>query len=407
MKVGFIGLGKLGLPVALAVENKGHEVCGYDTNPDIAELFKKSGEQRVMPNKEAGAQELLERSNITICSSTSDVIANSDLVFLPVQTPHQVRFEGIMPIPAYREDFDYSYLEQAVREVSHACETLCKPITLVIISTVLPGTIEKRITPLLSKHIKLVYNPFFIAMGTVIQDFLNPEFVLLGADTDIADVEVFYKTIHNKPLFKTSIKTAELIKVSYNTFIGMKIVFINTLMEICHKTGAHVDDVSDALALATDRLISPKYMRAGMGDGGGCHPRDNIAMSWLASELGLSHNFFEDIMAARENQTKFLISLIESAHNLTGLPIIILGKAFKPETDLTTGSPAMLLSYMLPYDHIHVEDIGPDITTPAVYFIGTKHARYIGYSFPTGSVVIDPFRYIPEQKGVTIIKIGK
>jgi UDPglucose 6-dehydrogenase len=139
----------------------------------------------------------------------------------------------------------------------------------------------------------------------------------------------------------TTIKTAELTKVAYNTFIGLKIAFGNTMMEICEKTGADVDDLVDALSLATERVISPAYLRGGMGDGGGCHPRDNIALSWLARELGLSYDLFEALMICRERQTEWLADLIPAGE------VEIQGKAYKPGTNLTVGSPALLMASML------------------------------------------------------------
>ena len=155
---------------------------------------------------------------------------------------------------------------------------------------------------------------------------------MLGADDDdaAAVTKRFYATIHDAPVFQTTIASAELAKVSYNTFISMKIAFINTIMEICHKTGANVDAVSDSIALATTRLISPAYLRGGMGDGGGYHPRDNIALSWLARELHLSHDFFDSLMQARERQTEWLADLMEEYGQ--DLPKVILGRSFKPES---------------------------------------------------------------------------
>ena len=185
-------------------------------------------------------------------------------------------------------------------------------------------------------------------MGTTIKDFLSPEFVLFGYDdAGAADVaEGFYSTLHSRPVYRTTIKNAELIKVSYNTFIGMKITFVNTLMEICHKTGCNVDQVTDAIKMANERLISDKYLTAGMGDGGGCHPRDNIAMSWLGSNIDISHNFFDDLMMAREHQTDWLADLIVE-QDQDYREIYILGKAFKPETNIVTGSPSVLLDNLL------------------------------------------------------------
>lgn len=267
LKIGWIGLGKLGLVCALASENKGNEVVGYDPSPQVDEILR----TRKLPYREAGAQELLEKTNIKNVS-VEEVVAFSDLVFIAVQTPHQELYEGKTRVPDTRVDFDYTYLIQACKQVNAAAEKLGKTTHLVIISTVMPGTVDREIRPLLGPRIKLGYSPLFIAMGTCRSDYENPEFILFGID-DEETYELalrFFSTIHNKRVFKTTIKNAEMIKVSYNTAITAKIELANTIMEVCHKIGADCDVVMDALCLGTDRIISPKYMRGGMGDSGGC-----------------------------------------------------------------------------------------------------------------------------------------
>lgn len=409
MKIGFIGLGKLGLPVALAIEDKGHEVVGWDA----VEAVRSNIYARTFPYKEVGVQELLNKSKITL----SPDFNGCEIIFMAIQTPHDPAFEGSTRIPKERADFDYSYLIRAVTEFVQAQTT---PVTLVLISTVLPGTIEREIKPLLSDKISFVYNPFFIAMGTVIPDFTNPEFVLIGRDPyqvddhmhPIESLKAFYRTIHDKPLIEMPIRDAELTKVAYNTFIGMKIVFVNTLMEICHKNGGNVDNITNALKQATDRLISPAYLNAGMGDGGGCHPRDNIAMSHIARKLGLCHNFFDDLMMAREQQTAWLADVaIDLLNKNEGYHLVILGKSFKPETNIQTGSPAILLRNILEDKGVFATHYGEEdeiaLTKKDVIFIATKHAQYAGLKFPRGSVVIDPFGYIPKREGVEVINIGR
>ena len=336
MKVGVIGLGKLGLPVALAIEDKGHRVLGWDTNAEIRQMVLERGQ---LPYVEEGAQELLDRNSIEVVVP-EQIAEEADLVFVAVQTPHQPQYEGASRLPDTRADFDYSYLESAVRAV-------VKAECIVVISTVLPGTMERYILPIVGKS-RLLYNPFFIAMGTTIPDFLAPEFSLVGTDARHPGIlRDFYRSIHDAPVFVTTIKTAELTKVAYNTYIGMKIVFANTMMEICEKTGADVDDLTDALSLANQRIVSTSYMRGGMGDGGGCHPRDNIALSWLARELDLSHDLFNDLMVAREKQTEWLADQIVTAIDVDTDEVEIMGKAYKPGTALTVGSPALLLAAIL------------------------------------------------------------
>jgi UDPglucose 6-dehydrogenase len=430
MKIGFMGLGKLGLPCALASEAAGHEVVGYDPNPAVAGYIR----DRKIPYREEGTPELLVHSKIRVVS-VNEVVAHSDLIFVAVQTPHDPLYEGITRIPETRVDFDYSWLIQAVGQLNEAIEAQGVDKPVVVISTVLPGTMDSKILPLLSPHFKLCYNPFFIAMGTTVYDFTHPEFVLFGmSDKKTADLaESFYKTIHKAPFYRCSIKSAELIKVAYNTFISTKLAFVNNLMEVCHHTGADVDEVTSALKLATERLISPKYLNAGMGDGGGCHPRDNIALSWLSRKLGMTYDFHEAIMIAREKQTEFLANLVEKNRKITldyivykgvkasfELPVVILGKAFKEQTNLEVGSPAILLKNILAERGIEAEMYDPWIDPcedktvnpyekgeAKCFFIGTHHAVFAGYKFPEGSVVIDPWRMIKDQDNIKVIRIGE
>ena len=152
-----------------------------------------------------------------------------------------------------------------------------------------------------------------------------------------------------------------------------------------------------------------------MGDGGGCHPRDNI-LSWLSQELNLSHDWFDNIMMQRENQTDWLASLIEEQKDKIGhdRKIYILGKSFKPETNITTGSPSILLKNILEERNHKVDMYDPYIDDsenesqqePCIYFIGTKHPDFTSYKYNYGSIIIDPWRYIPNQEGCEVIHIG-
>ncbi len=410
MNVGFVGLGKLGLPCALAVEAAGHKVFGFDPSKDVAEIIAK----KKIPYREVHAQELLTMSDLTFCSDLVDLVRESEIIFVAIQTPHQPMYEGTTRIPYSREDFDYSMLASGISDLSKAVAAGGEDKGVVIISTVLPGTVDEIIRPLLTPHVKLCYNPFFIAMGTTIDDFRNPEFVLFGVD-DIPTAEkakALYATIHEQPFFETTIKNAELIKVAYNTYIGQKIIFANAMMEICEKTGADVDAVTDALSLADQRLMGPKYLRGGMGDGGGCHPRDNIALSWLARKLDLSTDWFESIMLAREAQTTWLAKMAMELHG--DLPIMILGKAFKKETNLEVGSPAILLKNIFAEAGVEVEMYDPHIdplmpikAIPRCYVIGTNHDTFKKWNFIEGDVVIDPWRMIPDKDGVHVIRLGE
>jgi UDPglucose 6-dehydrogenase len=399
-RVGFIGLGKLGLPCAAAMSVKAKvTIAGFDINPDVQKYI----EDKKIPYMEARCEEFLAKSKLTFEDSIKSVVLKSDLIFLAIQTPHEAQFEGITPVPDTKADFNYKYLCESIAEVVDAVlETGKENLTLVVISTVLPGTLRKFVYPILSRagnKIRFCYNPFFIAMGQTIDDFLNPEFVLIGSDDAQAakDLELFYTRIHNRPSRIMELESAELTKVAYNTFIGFKIAFANSLAEIVRVTGGNVDEVTDALSSASDRLISGKYLRAGMGDGGGCHPRDQIAMSHLAETANLSSDIFGFLAKTRDAQTLRLAEEIKTQALDSQLPVCILGLAYKPGVNLTVGSPALLLIHYLEILNIEFVSWDPYITNtelpvvPHLFFIATNHKEFLNLDFPAGSLVMDPW----------------
>ena len=412
MNIGFVGLGKLGLPCALAIDAVDeHSLMGYDPDERINDYLNK-GE---IPYREEGTAELLKKHNISF-TNLKEVIESSEIIFVPIQTPHDPLYDGVTRLPETRIDFDYSYLVEGLKQISKVLDDLQEERIVVVISTVLPGTIESQIKPILSKYVRLCYNPFFIAMGTTINDFLNPEFVLMGIDDkDAAEkLKLFYKTLHDKEVFECTLDEAELIKVSYNTFITMKICLANTVAEMSHKlNNINSDNVMDALKLANQRLISDKYLNGGMGDGGGCHPRDNIALSWLSQKVDLSYDWYENLMISREKHTEWLAELTIQKSIEKQMEIFILGKSFKKETNLTNGSPAYLLKNLIEEKNHKTKIYDPFIDSkveefnePSVFFIATNHDVFKDINFPAGSVVIDPWRMIDQQERVELISIG-
>lgn len=415
MKIGFVGLGKMGLPIAVSMALKGYDVMGYDIKSKLMNKNARSY-QETGPDGKGNFNDWLRDSTIKF-GTLAEVLEHGDIVFIAVQTPHQPEYEGIIRIPETRADFDYTYLKDAIIKINAEAKTLT---VIVIMSTVLPGTIRRETLPLVTNEcIRTVYSPSFIAMGTTMRDFLEPEFVLIGSDNIIAATYIkgFYNQIHDAPVKIMSIESAELAKVAYNTFIGMKIIFANTVMEICETMEhANCDEVIGALKSANKRLISTTYMNGGMGDGGGCHPRDNIAMSWLADELDLSYNIFDSLMECREKQTEWLAFLMKKACDETGLPAIILGVAFKADSNLIVGSPALLLESILkPFHEVFLMDDSVGEYMPeskvnslsGVYLIGCKHERYSKFVFAKGSIVIDPHRYILPSNDYAVIHLGE
>jgi UDPglucose 6-dehydrogenase len=421
MNIGMIGLGALGKAIATTIDYKGHNVFAYDI--DSKKMNKDElSTLEVGPDGTGKLVDYLKKSNITFCPM-KEVLEKSDITFIAVQTPHEPLYSGEYRVPNQRKDFDYGYLIDCMNDVNRYCAEIGKPKIVAIISTVLPGTLNRNILPYLQENVKLCYNPFFPAQTTFAPDFLNSEFILLGLrDKEASEkLKEFYSTINNAPIREMSIKSAEITKVLYNLFITMKIGYANTIMELCHAIpGANLDDVTGTLKLATKRLISTSYLDGGMPDSGPCHSRDAIAMSYLAKTCNLSHNFFDDFILAREAQIDWFVERILLAKQciteLEHTPVIILGKAFKPESNITSGSAAVLLANILKEKKIwyhqydpYIETYDPNMfaETTAVYFIATKHKIFKTYKFSKKSFIIDPFRYIEDQPGVYVMRIGE
>lgn len=416
MKIGFIGLGKLGLPCALGFEiDGGYEVHGYDLDPNIKDYLQ----NKQVPYREELVEDRLTKSKLTLHKSARDLVDICDVIFIAVQTPHDELYEGVTKVPKSRKDFDYSHLKSAITEVSQGLKTSLRNPLIVVISTVLPGTMRNLVIPILKEakeNFRFCYNPYFIAMGTTLPDFLNPEFILIGSDneSDALFLSDIYRKIHSAQSKVMQIESAELTKVAYNTFIGFKIVFANTLSEICQVRGGDVDEITDALSAATMRLMSGKYLRAGMGDGGGCHPRDQIAMSWLAQDAKLSTDIFGYLASARDEQTFSQAHQIITQSKATGLPICILGWSYKPETNLTVGSPAKLLGSILdemktPYE-VYDPYVFPDSkfpNYPCVYFVATEHKEFTELKLGSVDVVIDPWGIENDWGKARVIKPGR
>ena len=376
------------------------EIIGTDLDTRIAQYIRTNR----VPYVEADIERYLEDSRITFVRDIEQVVTNSDIVFVAVQTPHSREYEGITPTPDTTRDFDYSYLQSCVSSIATSVKNSGnRNLDVVVISTVLPGTIRSKILPLVSgTNINIMYNPYFIAMGTTIHDFLNPEFTIIGvenASSSLENLSHIYSSILQCEALPMSYEEAELVKVSYNTFIGMKIVFANTLAEIIAKIGGNVDVVTKTLSKATTRVISQKYLSAGMGDGGGCHPRDQIAMSWLAKNLNLSVNLFEFLSKARDEQTKRHAELIRDKWQELNYPVIILGEAYKKDINLTVGSPSILLQYYLTefgvpftvFDPVVHPEQKADFQGPHIFYVATPHTVFANLALPLESRVLDPW----------------
>jgi len=366
MNIGFIGIGKLGLDVAQVMSEK-HNIEGYDIN---------------------------ERNDVGFEMKTNlkDLCEGKELIFIAVPTPHDPLYDGKLPtshLPP--KDFNYGIVKEILTELNDYCT---KEQLIVLISTVLPGTTRKEFIPLV-KNYRFIYNPYLIAMGSVKYDFVNPEMVIIGTEdgsetTDAKILLEFYKTIIN-PNARYEIGTwdeAESIKIFYNTFISVKISVVNMIQDVAEKNGnINTDVVTGALERSNYRITGPAYMKAGMGDGGSCHPRDNIALRHMVEKYDLGYDLFDAIMSSREVQAKNIANRLTELSNEHNLPIVIMGESYKPGVPYTDGSYTKLIAHYLS-DSVTKFD---NIDKPAIYLLGHRNV-FNETEFPIGSVVLDPWR---------------
>ncbi len=372
-KIAYIGLGKLGMPCAEACVEKGFEVSGYDVVNKNSEL-------------------------VNIKSTIKEAVAGRHIVFIAVPTPHESGYDGREPTSDKEpKDFDYDTVKNVITECD---KHMTGDQILVLISTVLPGTCRREFAPLL-KNTKLIYNPYLIAMGTVGFDMLNPEMIMLGTRKGNYDtaykaqyLENFYfQLCDNMPRIEFGTwEEAEGIKIFYNTFISNKLALVNMIQDVADRLGnMNVDRVTEALSKSTKRIVSPAYMKAGMGDGGACHPRDNIALRWLAQKLDLGYDLFEGIMTARERQAEGMAKAILKH----GTNIFFTSDTYKPGTDLVDGSYSLLVQYFVIK---HGGNIVDGIDTPVQVIVRVHETDNI--SADNQTVIFDPWRSYPKADNV-------
>jgi UDPglucose 6-dehydrogenase len=401
MKIGFIGIGKLGMPCAEAIAQKGHSVTGYD----ITEKYS---------------------NHIDIVDSIEACVYDKDIVFVAVPTPHDPAYDGRSPTAHLApKDFNYSTVIDCITEANRYMN---KKQLLVLISTVLPGTTRKEFIPLIS-NTRFVYNPYLIAMGSVAWDMVNPEMVMIGTEDgsetgDAKQLVDFYKTVmENNPRYEIGTwDECECIKVFYNTFISAKIGLVNMIQDVAVRQGnIDVDVVTNALARSTMRIMGPQYMTAGMGDGGACHPRDNIALRYMADKLNLGYDLFDSIMNAREIQAENLAKELVKHATANNMGIFIHGKAYKPGVEYCDGSYSLLVGHyctQLGFAPTYIDPLTGDDISACYGVILLAHNRKITYEYrgfdetqnlyckiEKGSIVVDPWRTF-KSEDVTVIHYG-
>jgi UDPglucose 6-dehydrogenase len=430
-----IGLGKLGASMAAAIAKQGFHVIGVDVNKHAVELLNTGH----APVQETELEEMIvaHKTRLRATLSYEDAILNSDVTFVIVPTPSDERGA-----------FTLQYAVAAFRDIGQALKKKSGYHNVVLTSTVLPGATRYGLLPILEResgkrcgpNFGLCYSPEFIALGSVIHDFLNPDFTLVGEYDERAgsQLEACYAQImmNNPPCQRMSIENAELTKISINTFVTTKITFANMLAELCERIpGGDVDVVTNALGL--DRRIGRKYLTGALGYGGPCFPRDNVALGFIARELETRAALAETTDSINRSLPEKILARLHPMLNKNAT-VAILGLAYKPFSHVIEESQGFMLAEalanmgyrVLAYDplakNISKQALGPQITLldsiaeclqqAEVIFITTADPKFrsltiTDFTNSSQKTVIDFWRILDQQligqPNIRYIPIGR
>ena len=337
MNLTIIGSGYVGLTSGTCFAEMGHHVICVDNNTEKIRTLQSGA----IPIYEPKLEELVKKNvavgRLEFSPSIAASIAESEVIFIAVPTP-----------PNTDGSVDLTYIEKVAREIAQALQPEMGYKVIVDKSTVPVKTGEK-----VSQTIKhyagpnvqfdIVSNPEFLREGCAVDDLLHPDRIVIGANSEQAMnvIKRVYQPIH-APILETDVNSAELIKHAANSFLALKISYINAVAKVCEKTGADVELVAEGIGM--DKRISRHFLNAGLGYGGSCFPKDVKALARTACEYGYTMGVIEAVEAVNERQKEIVVKkLQDKLGTLRGKTIALWGLAFKPETDDMREAPALVV----------------------------------------------------------------
>ncbi len=420
LRVGIIGTGYVGLVTGVCFGELGYQVICGDIIPEKIEKINKG----ISPIYESGLEillvKLLEKNLLTATLDIKEVIEQSDVIFICTGTPSTD--DGTI---------DLSYIENASLDIGKALQDVEDFKTIVVKSTVIPGTTSNVVRPLLEKFSNKIanvdfgigMNPEFLKEGIAIKDFKKPDRIVIGCDDDRS-----YKMIASLydsfscPVLKVNPSTAEMIKYASNTFLATKITFINEIANMTEKMDVDISAVAEGMGL--DKRISSKFLRPGLGFGGSCFTKDIKALNANAKVIGNKSNLLDAVLATNSKQPLRAVELLENNKSIEGKKIALLGLAFKPGTDDMRDAPSIPIAEelifrgakVIAYDPIAKETAQNDMPSEVIFASSAKEAlkgvdaailvtewdefRGLGpsdFSLMTGKEIIDGRRILDWQ----------
>jgi UDPglucose 6-dehydrogenase len=385
--VGVIGVGWVGLVTAACFAEIGHQVIARDIVAEKVEALLR-GEVAI---HEPGLEELIHRNaeRITFTTEMDELLQGAQLLFVCVDTP-----------PTHSGDADLSRVRAVVGDLPAGGDHV-----LVMKSTVPAGTGEsiRRDVP----DLAYVSCPEFLKEGTAVEDFMHPDRVVVGSDPGdeaAADaVEELYEPLGGE-ILRTDVASAEMIKLASNAFLATKISFINEIANVCEEVGADVGQVARGMGL--DQRIGPSFLRAGIGYGGSCFPKDVSALKMLAGNTGYHFQLLTAVIEVNELQKRRVVGKLEKRlGSLIGKRIALLGLAFKPDTDDMREASSLVLAARLQGEGAEVVAYDPVAATRAAELLGSVEMRASAMEALEGAdaaVLVTEWREFAELDWATV-----
>ena len=332
MKIVVAGTGYVGLVTGACLSEIGHKVTCVDIDENKVTMMKKG----ISPIYEPGLDELLKRNyqegRLDFTTDYKNAYKDANIVFIGVGTPE--REDGSANL-----DYVFKVCEQIAENVENNC--------LVVVKSTVPIGTNDRVEEFLKEHVKagihieVASNPEFLAQGTAVKDTLYASRIVIGVESKEAEEKLRYVYEgFNQPIVVTNRRSAEMIKYASNDFLALKISFINEIANVCEIVGANIEDV--ARGMSYDKRIGDKFLKAGLGYGGSCFPKDTKALHWLANDSGYEIKTIKATIEVNENQKyKMFRKAKQRFGSLKGMKVAVLGLTFKPETDDLREAPSI------------------------------------------------------------------
>jgi len=338
MKLTIIGTGYVGLVSGTCFAEVGHQVICADNNADKVKMLQAGG----IPIYEPGLEELVKKNvatgRLSFTNSTAEGVQKSDVIFIAVPTPPQT--DGSV---------DLSYIERVARDIAAAMTSY----KIVVDKSTVPVKTGEKVTETIKRYcpakveFDVVSNPEFLREGFAVGDLMKPDRVVIGTSSQrpVAAMKEIY-TPFNAPIIVTDINSAELIKHAANSFLALKISYINAIANVCEAAGANVQEVAQGIGL--DERIGRRFLNAGIGFGGSCFPKDLSAFIKIAEQIGYDFKLLKEVQRINADQMeRFVKKITDTLWVLKDKKIGVLGLAFKQNTDDVRSSPAIDLCQRL------------------------------------------------------------